>query len=272
MKKGLMFLMVAMCVAMLFVACGGSDDTDSNNFNAWVCTFGTENPAVGVTVWLLDNDGNKMEGFEAQVTDVKGLVHFENVPEGKVGFLCEGIDDEGADIKRVDTYQFNINSDTSNTGDSRGEKLWSVDMGTYTAAPALAGITLDDGTAVVAGAVYWVDPADDDEAENIVGCATVTSSVGGDIRYMGDNSLPTLLSEQDSCNPLNGYYLVGNATPGTATFTAHNSDGELGSTTMQVFADAITIGNIYAGVDSTDPLGTKSSITENPAECQPDFD
>jgi len=271
MKKKLMVFLMVFAALTLFVACGGDDATDSKDFNAWVCTFGTENPAQGVTVWLLGSDGEKIAGYEAQVSDVQGLISFKDVPAGKVGFLCEGIDDENAAIKRVDTYQFNLNSDTSNTGDSRGEKLWSVDLSTYTAAPALAGITLDAGKAVVAGAVYWVDPADDDEKEHITGCATVTSDSGGVVRYMGDNNLPTILDKQDSVNPINGYYLVGNVDPGPATFTAHNSDGELGTTTMVVFPDAITIGNIYAGIQATDPLGTKSTITEDPAECQPDF-
>jgi len=151
----------------------------------------------------------------------------------------------------VDTYQFNI---ASNSDD---ETLYSVDKNTYDFAPALAGITLEPGTSIAAGAMYWPDAAGD---EWPVGCGTVkaypegSATETGVIRYFGDGGLPTTLENQPNINPLNGYYIAANMDPGPVVTKGFDPAGnQIGETRFMTFEDAISISNIYDNDSTANP-------------------
>ena len=181
------------------------------------------------------------------------MVYFDGLPSGRVGFLVVGDGD-----KNVDTYQFNIESD------AKDEILWSLDLNTYLAAPALAGYTQDMDLGAAAGATYWLDA----QGEEIpVGCSTIQGDFDeGDIRYFGDNDMPTkLLADdpnfgRDDVNPLNGYWLVGNITPVDTPVTVDGYVGtqKLGSVRYFTHRFSVSIGNIYY----------KEATNPEPDDCQ----
>lgn len=265
MKRTVIAILAILLAGLFIVSCGGDDAEEGTGvFDAWVAHFGSDEPLGGITVVPLDNDtGEPLAGFDPVVSDAAGKVQFIDLPVGKVGFLCQATEGE---YVSVNTYQFNLRSWTD-AGDE--EKLWSVDGQTYVAAPALAGLIADDKLAIIAGAAYWVDPASESGIENIVGCADASiSPAGGDKRFFGDNGLPTTLEDRSDINPLNGYYIFANITPGPVTVSLDVDGASIGKTTMNVFDHAITIGNIYAGLNPEDDVDAVSSITENPSQCE----
>jgi len=252
MRKNIAILLAMVLVIALFaVACGGDDtskEEEAATFAAVVHNFVSDDPLPGITVYPVNNNnGEILDGFEPQVSDNDGMVYFENLPEGVVGFLCEGIENQTAD-----TYQFNIDSAAMD------EKLWSVDWATYKTAPLGANLELVDGLGTAAGAVYWCNNAEERAAggcsadyEEIVGCSTVeTEPSSGEPRYFGPTRLPYPLTSQKSVNPVNGYFLFGNIDPGLVKVKAMVNGQEIGSTEFVSMPDAICIGNIYATTDS----------------------
>ncbi len=167
-----------------------------------------------------------------------------------VGFRAVGAKVDGAPYH--DTYQFNIGATVLD------EQLSVVSESTYLGAPLLAGVTLEDGKAVLAGGIYWVDPNDSEKIEHHVGCATAkTDPEGGDVRYFGDNGMPTTIESRPTTNPLVAYYLVANIEPGATVSRAYMCDtppcgdaDEFGHASLHVYADAISISNIYADTAS----------------------
>ncbi len=267
-KQWFVMMMVLLCsLTLIFAGCGGDDDDDDNNnnnngdddvevtentgdevqlcdFMGLVRDFAQPQFLEGMTVYILDNDtGQKLADYEGKVTAADGSYEFNQIPCGKYGFLVEGNKD--IENKTVDTYQFEIQAD------AQDEIIWSVDELTYGAAPAMAGVTLEAGKGIAAGAVYWVD---EEETELPVGCATVTTDPAStDIRYFSDDQLPTTLDVQAGINTLNGFYLAPNLPASTTgeevIITAHYGGEDIGTVRFVTFPDAICIGNIYV-VDS----------------------
>jgi hypothetical protein len=246
-RKKFSSLVLGLCVAlaMPLIGCGDDGNGGSHQFTGILGSFASSRgddglpaePVSGITVKALDNETGDELGKETK-SDAKGYVVFDGLPAGKVGFMAVGVTGD-----LVDTYQFEIDSD------SQDEVLWVVDFNTYTAAPALAAVTIDPSKGIAAGAIYWKDTA---ECEYPIGCATVkTDPESGEVRYFGDNDMPTKTKADDAengrddVNPLNGYYLVANIDPGPVAVNAYMGTDLLGSTNFVVFADSICIGNIY---------------------------
>lgn len=195
-------------------------------------------PVSGVSVKALDNDtGVAIDGMEC-VSDSDGNVTFSMLPVGEVGFQVVGIPGE-----YVDTYQFNIGSP------SMKSVLWIMDFSTYTAAPLIAGVTVVPEKGLVVGATYWEDAQG---SKHPVGCSTVkTESESGDVRYFGDNDMPTKtladdpFNGRDDINPLNGYWLIANVDLGVVTIGSYLVDQLLSSTSCVMFANSVCIANIY---------------------------
>ncbi len=247
------------CVVLAFALVAGcGEDGGKVTFKGYLQHFGGDDKVALIEIRVLDNQTGADVGISSR-TDATGWVTFsEDLPgdaEGLVGFRAVGTTVSGATY--IDTYQFNI------AGDAIGEKLWVVDETTYLGAPQMAGITkqdgsfgLDPGTAVLAGGVYFVEA---DGVENHIGCATAkTDPESGQVRYFGNNGLPTTLDSRATTNPLVAYYLVANITPGQVTARAYMDGTEIGATRLHVYADAVSISNIYA-TTATDP---------EPAGCQ----
>jgi hypothetical protein len=230
-------------LAVALMGCGGSESKTS--FKAKMQHFGGEDLVPNIEVRALNNTSGAELGITA-TTDAAGWVTFEGLPEGNVGFRSVA----DANQTFVDTYQFNIDSK------AQDERLWIVDQTTYLGAPLMAGLTLTPGKAVVAGGVYWVNATDEEET---VGCATVKADPeSGDVRYFGDNGMPTTIDQRSNTNPLVSYYLIANLNPGASMVKGFLDAAEKGSTALVTFGDAISISNIYF----------EGAANPTPAACQ----
>jgi len=227
-------------------------------FKAHLQHFGISDGAAGVEIRVLDNQTGLDLGI-SETTDPTGWVRFsEDLPgdaNGLVGFRAVGAVISGSTY--IDTYQFNI------LGTALEERLWVFDETTYLGAPLIAGITkqdgtygLDPGTSMLAGVVYFVDA---NGTQNHVGCATVrTDPESGQVRYFGDNGMPTTLDTRSTTNPQVAYYLAANITPGSVTVRAYVDGTEIGTTSLHAYADSVSIVNI----------GTTTATDPEPAACQ----
>ncbi len=259
---------LAIFLTVIFGACGGGGNNQAQ-FKATVKDRMSRNPMANVTVTAVSNTtGDPISGQE-KVSAADGTVLFEGLPGDKVGFLCHGIVGQ-----HVDTYQFNISTT------AQDEELWLVDLGTYQMAPALAGVKLDTTKGLVAGSIYWVNASDEEEP---IGCAKVTSTVGGIVRYFGANELPVKPASgdagcsdpnctedctdpancdavnctkncidagagRDGTHPNNGLFLIANMTPGPTTMKIMVDGVEKGSVNVVTFGaeNTVLISNIYA--------------------------
>ncbi|HUU01681.1 MAG TPA: hypothetical protein VM425_09590 [Myxococcota bacterium] len=245
-KTGTIF--VAICVlglGGLLAGCGSSGGGAS--FRAYIQHFGGDDLVDGLDVEALDNTTGDSLGITAK-SDATGWVTFEwgdTQVGAEVGFLCKAVPGDWHD-----TYQFNIDSA------AQDERLWAVDETTYSGAPLMAGLTITPGKAIMAGGLYFVEA---DGTENHIGCATVkTNPEDGEVRYFGDNGMPAPLATRDTTNPLVAYFLIANMNPGTKVTEAYIDADKLGQTDLHVYADAISISNIY----------TDKAIDPEPANCQ----
>lgn len=230
----------------LLTGCGGGDGGTSS-FKAYIQHFGGDDLVDGLEVEALDNETG--DGLGITVTsDATGWVTFDwgDTQVGdKVGFLCKAVPGDWHD-----TYQFDLDST------AQDERLWAVDETTYAGAPLMAGLTIEAGKAIMAGGLYFVEA---DGTENHIGCATVkTNPEDGEVRYFGDNGMPAPLTTRDTTNPLVAYFLIANMNPGTKTVEAYVDTEMIGQTDLHVYADAISISNIYTD-KATDP---------EPSDCQ----
>jgi hypothetical protein len=244
---------------------GSAGGTSSGSFRGTVRDSVNEFPITDppITVRALDNEtGEPLPGMET-VSDSNAMVTFEGLPSGLVGLMTVGIVNQS-----VDTYQFNIDSGAQN------EDVWVVAKSSVDMAPTIANLQPDPAKADAAGAIYWINAAGEEEP---VGCATVRfDSEEGEIRYFGENNLPTTnvplenaphLEVRTYSNPLNGRYYVGGASPGKHTITAMMNGQDLGSTSFLLFSglnstdgeNTICISNIYVEGFDANPT---------PADCQ----
>jgi len=244
-------------MGLMLIACGDDDGGNGGaQFRGRVIDFASGKadpvPKPGMTVVALNDETGESLNIEA-VADSMGYVTFEGLPEGRVGFLSVGVTGE-----TVDTYQFNIDSA------AQDEILWSVDLGTYQMAPALAGYAQDGNKGAAAGATYWLDAQGN---EVPVGCSTIQGDYdSGDIRYFGDNNLPTkLLADdpddgRDNINPLNGYWLVGNIVPVNEPVIIEGfmDTQSLGTVRYFAYPNSVSIGNIYY----------EGASNPQPSDCQ----
>ena len=206
-------------------------------------------PIAGITVKALDNvTGNPIAGMES-VSNSNGIVVFNGLPAGQVGFHAVSVQGDF-----VDTYQFNIDSNSTDA------VLWVMDFNTYTAAPMIAGVTVEPNKGLAVGVVYWEDTPG---CMYPVGCSTIkTNPESGDVRYFADNDMPTNtlandpVSGRDDVNPLNGYWLIANVDPGAVSIGGYMSDQLLESTSCVMFADSVCIGDIVVGGSSNPQPGT----------------
>ena len=213
------------------------------NFKGYVAAFGTnpEQKTPEVVCELLDNETGEGSGIN-ETTDAEGWLEFKGLPADKlIGFKCT------KDVHK-DTYQFHIDPSM------RDERLWIVSLAVYNPAVALAGLQVEAGTGVLAGAVYYLNA---DGEEEPVGGATITSvPATEDVRYMdGDSGLPTTPNKQACTHPAHGRFLVANLAAGEdAEVTAAVEGGSVGSVVIPVVADSIAVGNIYVETDSNPGL------------------
>jgi hypothetical protein len=242
-RKTIRFTSLAIFLVVGFALTGcGDDNGGTAGFKAYIEHFGGTDRVSGMEVRAIDNNTGQELGINS-TSDSSGWVAFDGLPAGDVGFRSVGVPGDW-----VDTYQFNIDST------AQDERLWAVDQTTYVGVPLMAGITMIDGKAIVAGAVYWVNASDEEEP---VGCVTVDSvPVSPDVRYMGENGMPTLITEQPDTHPLWGRFVIANLDPGQATITSYDGTTVLGSTSLFTYADSIAISNIYhEGTSNPTPAG-----------------
>ena len=203
-------------------------------FQGILTGFGTDQPVAGATVELLNNDTGAGTGTTT-ISGENGEVSLELETGMKVGFKATL-----ANYK--ETYQFNISAE------AQDETVWIVPESIYNMSLGLAGLQVQAGKGTVAGAVYFVNASNEEEP---VGCATVESDPETeDIRYFGDNDLPTTLEKQAETYPGNGYFLVSNLDEGQTTVKALVGAEEVGTVDIFTMKDSICISNIYVTTDT----------------------
>ena len=242
-KSASIAVICALALGGLLAGCGGGGD--SVDFRAYIQNFAGDDLVGGLEIEALSNETGDSLGITA-TSDGTGWVAFDwgDTEVGdKVGFLVKGVPGDWHD-----TYQFDLDSD------AQEERLWAVDETTYTGAPLAAGLVVEDGKAILAGGMYFVET---DGTENHLGCATVKANPeDGDIRYFNDGGYPTTLETRDTTNPLVAYFLIANLEPGEKTVEGFVEGEKIGETDLFVYADAISISNIYADTaEDPEPAG-----------------
>ncbi|MBM4397038.1 MAG: hypothetical protein FJ087_15285 [Deltaproteobacteria bacterium] len=213
---------------------------ETEPFTGTIIEFGSNPPAAiaDADVVLLDDAGQPTATAVKSGADGKVTIQ---IPKGKpAGFKVSKAGNKN-------TYQFGL------TPSADGETLWIVTETLYNLAPAMAGLVLhkDAGgkfdKGIVAGSIYWVNPADSKEQH--VGCAKVSTDMGGDARYFDPTTgFPATLAKAPTTSKNLGYFLVANIDPGKTKVTAKLDPAgtEIGSVDIYSYADAICINNIYA--------------------------
>ena len=205
--------------------------------------FGSDTGVEGARVQAYDNSVGVAIPVCAD-SGAGGAVSLSGIPaditayKGKIGL-------KASKDAYKDTYQFGLALGAVD------ETLWIVTEILYAAAPTMAGLVVDSTKGVVAGAVYFINELDEEEE---VGCATVNSDMGGDIRYFNDEGLPTTIANREDTNPSNGYFIAANVSVGSTEITASVDAVEVGSVSIYSFADSICINNIYVtGLTNPEP-------------------
>ena len=219
-------------------------DTGANRFTGLVVDFATKIPLFGMTVAPVDNvTGAPLAGVDAVISsrDEDVNVIFNGLPLGKIGIVVDG---KAGNPAMIDTYQFHIASN------AKQQVLWAVDDQTRQFAPALAGIAVEPGKALLFGQLLWRDASGD---EWPVDCGSVRLTVNGqeagEVVYFGDNGLPTTPDEQDSINPANGLFMAANIPAGSvARLEGRDPAGQnVAEVSFPVFGSAVTVQTLLVG-------------------------
>ncbi|MBP7125830.1 hypothetical protein KBD49_05635 [Myxococcota bacterium] len=259
-------------------------DATATTFIGQLVDFKAKKGRKGVDITVLDNDtGEPVAGIAPLKSGDDGVFQLTLPPGILVGFRSTGQEEvtSGIPMKFQTTYQFNIPSD------SQGKRIYAVDTITYTTAPKTAGITVDRAKGILAGTMYWTNPAT--REEEFVGCATVRAVPveGGDpvgeVRYFDpNNDLPGAPSKAPfttTGKEGTSRYIIANLTPGQqyrlevqvdgVPFKAHirpptAQDPDPPEVTLFAYQDSIAISNIYL----SDPAHPDRNPTpQNKPEC-----
>lgn len=210
----------------------GDDDVDPGDpptdaITVYVFDFGTRQAIAGVTCELIS--AVTAGSFDPPVTttsDVDGMCAFNQTAKDGVFNI------KFTKANYVETYAFNSATDIE----------WYFPIATNATrqnVATLLGVSLDPTKGIAAGAVQWYS---DTEVLEEVGCATVTSSGGDTVKYVGASGLPD--PGRVSTHPDHGYYLAMNVAPGAYTYTADADGATATGHFPHVIADAITYVNI----------------------------
>lgn len=259
-------------------------DATTVTFVGQLVDFKAKKGRKGVDITVLDNDtGEPMTGISPLKSGDDGVFQLTLPPGLLVGFKSTGQEEvtSGIPMKFQTTYQFNIPSD------AQGKRIYAVDTITYTTAPKTAGINVDRTKGILAGTIYWTNPAN--QEEEFVGCATIRAVPveGGDpvgeVRYFDpNNDLPGAPSKAPfttTGKEGTSRYIVANLTPGKqyrlevqvdgVSFKAHirpptAQDPDPPEVTLFAYQDSIAISNIYL----SDPAHPDRNPTPaNKPEC-----
>ena len=241
----------AVLVFAVFAGCGDDGETAAQ-FKGLCLDFESKAPVPGCQVLALDNDtGEPLPGQVATAAG-DGVVLFNGLPEGYVGFLAVGVHGESKD-----TYSFNFFSY------EQDKKIYLVSFNTVAASMALAEVDWDPATGVAAGSVLWFEGKIEGPGEEI-GCATVkTDPESGEVRYFNDAGLPVPLAVRSDTNPNNAYYLFANIDPGRVTVVGYIGTTEIGRTSFLSIANSISISDI-----SVNPDNSNYTSNPQPASCK----
>jgi hypothetical protein len=267
----------------LVVACGSDDgtagtdtivtDTVTGGFMGQLMDFASKTGRKGVDLVVLNNDtGEPLDPatYPAFKSGDSGVFELPLPPGMMVGFKASGTEDTTAGIpmKFQTTYMFNIPSD------AQGKRIYAVNTLTYMTAPSTAGIVVDKTKGILAGTIYWNNPAG---TEDFVGCALVKAipvaggDAVGDVRYFDPaNDLPGVASKAPfTTTGLKGTsrYIIGNLPVGRykMVVTIDGVQVNTGAAEVQLYAyaNSIAISNIYV----TDPTDATINPTPDRAEC-----
>ncbi len=280
-RKNMIFVMIA--IGALSVGCGGDegdDNTGDATFTGKLVDFASKTGRKGVDLVVLDNDtGLPLDPatFPSFKSGDDGKIELD-LPKGiMVAFQATGQEDVAAPatpMKFQKTYMFNIDSE------SQGKRIYAVNTITYTTAPMTAGILVDKTKGILAGTIYFKDPAT--EEEQFVGCATIeaipadgsSTDPQGDVRYFDPrNDLPaSLVNAQFTTTGLAGTsrYIIANLPEGQYKLVVKVDGVQVNPGANEVvlrsYPDSIAISNIYV----TAPGDATKNPTPARAECTVD--
>jgi hypothetical protein len=206
-------------------------------FKAQVQDNLSKQPKEGALVTVMDNDTGEATTMTA-TADADGMVEFE-LDKGKMyGFKSALADNK-------DTYVWNIPSELP-TG-VEYEIIWILSETGFGMAAALAGFEPDPAKAIIAGALYWVNDAGEEE---YVTCGTIKTDPEGEYRYFAENTgLPAPLESVTSTggDKAEGRYVAGNVPAGKVTLSGYNKAGDVEWATLTLWtkADSVCISNLY---------------------------
>lgn len=236
------------------------------SFLAVVIDFQTRAPLAGANVQQIDGASGQPVG-NPLTSDASGVV--QTTVEA-----CSGVGSFRVRLAgQRDTYSLHVPVPAG----GQAATLWSVSNGTYVAAPALAGISMDESKGLLIGGLYFVNAQAEYEG---VGCATIGVPGGlptpeafatANIRYLNDAGLPTTLAKQSSVNAQVPFFIVGNLpvqkdasgfdVPWVVTAQV---DGQvIGQASVLAIGGAATIADIFTYTSATAPAGV-TPILENP--------
>lgn len=222
-------------------------------FKAQVQDNLSKQPKEGALVTVMDNDTGEPTTMTA-TADADGMVEFE-LDKGKMyGFKSALADNK-------DTYVWNIPSELA-TG-VEYEIIWILSETGFGMAAALAGFEPDPAKAIIAGALYWVNDAGEEE---YVACGTIKTDPEGEYRYFAAaTGLPAPLEDVTHTygDKAEARYVAGNVPAGHVELSGYNLDGTVKWASLMLWTkpDSVCISNLY--VDRTE-----FPTNPTPATCE----
>lgn len=222
-------------------------------FRAQIRDYLSKEAKIGVLVTVIDNDTGEATAVTATAA-AEGMVEFELDKGRMYGFRSTLAD-------HMDTYVWNIPSELPAGIDY--EIIWILSDVGFGMAAALAGFTPDPAKATIAGGLYWVNDAGEEE---YVECGTIKTVPGGEYRYLsGTTGLPAPLDQVPHTFGDKGgaRYVAGNVPAGNVTMMGHNLDGTVkwAELTLWTKPDSVCISNLY--VDRT-----QFTTNPTPTDCK----
>ena len=240
-------------------------------FEAMVIDFQTRKPLAGAHVQAYEPTTGQLFGATKQ-TSAEGLVQVDAAS-------CSGTPSFRVTLDgQRDTFTLYVRLPSA----GQGATLWSVSNGTYVAAPALAGISMNEAKGLLIGGVFFTNGQGEDES---VGCAkvdvpdalpTAAAFAADNIRYLNDAGLPTTLDHQASINPQVPFFIVGNLPVQTDEagltvpwiVTARVGQQVVAHALVPGIAGSAVIADLHTYTEATAPAGVAPVLTNPmPPDC-----
>jgi hypothetical protein len=265
---------VGLC-ALLFAlsgaaACGDDpqegDDmegTQTTRYTASVTDSSSDQPIIGLSVHVLDNQTGQKTGQSA-VTDANGRITLDDVQTDATGKFAVLVQGAPGDSGSMDTFMYNLDPN------AKDDVLRSVGTGAIAIATAAGNFKPNKDAGPISGAIFTGTGAMD---RLPAACLTVELAGYEDapvmtnkpcteqdicIRYFFEQRVPDFGASHTSA--ANGRFFVANAPAGAHTLNVKAGDQIIASTRLVVVprkegttGETISVANVYLGAGNTNP-------------------